>query len=120
MSMDLFDDRDEDYHVPSFDEWYANYPKKQGKAEARKRWTRMSGPEKVSAWDALVGWNRYASEHPQGNAFVPMASTWLNQSRWEDDPPQVAQPDNAHTRSMQVLKRAATEPADIFAIGGTE
>ena len=107
MRLELFDDRGEDYHVPTFDEWYANYPKKQGKANARERWAKMSGPEKVSAWNALVGWNRYALDHPRGNTFVPMASTWLNQSRWEDEPPISARPDTAATRSADVLARLA-------------
>lgn len=72
-------------HVPSFDEWYARYPRKQGKAPARKRWAKMSAPERASAWLALDAWERYAAI--DGTTYVPYASTWLNQCRWEDEAP---------------------------------
>jgi hypothetical protein len=76
-------------HVPTFDQWYARYPKKAGKAKARERWQQMSAAQKASAWLALDGWVAYAAKHPDGTKYVPMASTWLNQSRWEDDAPRV-------------------------------
>jgi hypothetical protein len=81
----LFAEEPPPAHVPSFEEWYARYPKKQGKAAARTRWAKMSAAERASAWIALPGWERYALV--AGTQFVPMASTWLNQSRWEDDAP---------------------------------
>ena len=91
MTMTLFgDDLPVQANIPTFDEWYANYPKKQGKAQARKRWGKLSDAEKIEAWDALAGWNRKAQA--EGKTFIPMASTWLNQSRWEDDAPEITQP----------------------------
>lgn len=74
----------------SFDNFYAEYPKKQGKETARKKWAKMSVTERTQAFAALPAWQRYAELHPQGNTFVPMASTFLNQRRWEDDPPSAA------------------------------
>jgi hypothetical protein len=71
--------------IPTFDEWYAEYPKKQGKAAARKRWAKMSPAERASAFAALPGWWAYVEMC--GTQYVPMASTWLNQSRWEDEAP---------------------------------
>jgi hypothetical protein len=73
--------------IPTFDQWYARYPRKQGKAEARKRWAKMSPPERLSAWNVLDGWTSYAAA--AGTKFIPYASTWLNQGRWEDEPPVV-------------------------------
>lgn len=73
--------------VTDFDDWYRRWPRKQGKAEARLRWAKMTADERAAAFDALPGWERLAEV--EGNAFLPYASTWLNQSRWEDEPPVV-------------------------------
>ena len=103
--------------APSFDAWYSRWPKKQGKDKARQRWAKMSSADRSAAFKATPAWIDYALDSSTGNQYVPMASTWLNQSRWEDDPPQVSEPDNAHTRSMAVLRRATVEnTTDIFAI----
>ena len=80
--------------VPSFERWWARWPKKQGKSDARRHWLNMSAPEKASAWLALDGWERYAAAH--GNKYVPFGSSWLFQQRWEDDAPEVTE---VHERS---------------------
>ena len=75
--------------VADFDQWYARYPKHQGKAKARGYWAKMSSADRADAWAALDGWERYAAV--KGNKYVPMASTWLYQRRWEDDAPEHGQ-----------------------------
>ena len=113
----LFDGRSPIY-VPSFDAWYSRYPRKQGKADARKRWGKMSAPERASAWTALDGWIRYASVC--GTTFVPYASTWLNQCRWEDDAPEIPRPEvgrkTASTRAAIARLRNIPDPDDLWAI----
>jgi len=122
MSMNLFDDhdaievRDEDHFVPSFDDWYDGYPKKTGKADARKRWAKMSAPEKAAAWNSNVGWARYAAEHPQGNQFVPMASTFLNGKRWEDEPPTAPTPERRQAPGLGILRERMQRAQDERAI----
>jgi len=90
--------------IPSFEAWYARFPRKQGKAEARKRWARMSPAERASAWMALDGWERYVAS--AGTRYVPYASTWLNQGRWEDDAPEVPQPERRDAPGMASIRRA--------------
>ena len=69
----------------SFDDWYASYPKKQGKEAAKRTWKRMNAAERAACVAAQPMWNaHWASE---GTQFCPMASTWVNQKRWEDDIP---------------------------------
>lgn len=80
----------------TFDDWYTLWPKKQGKATARQKWRRLSTEDRCAAMAAIPAWQRYAREHPQGAQYVPMASTFLNQRRWEDDPP--ALPANPNVR----------------------
>lgn len=105
------------------DEWdcfWQDYPRKQGKAEARKRWAKMTHSERLEALDALVRWvDYYATVPPQ---YVPHASTWLNQRRWEDDIPQPArpEPDRKTASSRAAIARLRSVPdgvLDIFALG---
>lgn len=110
----LFDDDDSDARisVPSFDRWYDRWPKKQGKAKARERWAKMSAAERASAWKATPGWVEYAQRHPRGNTFVPMASTWLNQQRWEDDAPELPQVERREAPGMGVIRRMLSQGDD--------
>lgn len=72
--------------VPTFDQWWAEYPRKQGKAPARRRWAKMTMAERAAAWAALPAWVAYyATVEFQ---YVPHGSTWLNQCRWEDEVPE--------------------------------
>jgi hypothetical protein len=108
MELSLFDDGPVAAHIPTFDEWYRRYPKHEGKAAARGRWARMSPAERASAWAALPGWERYAAA--SGIQFVPMASTWLNQSRWLDDPPQ---PARKSAPGMGAVRRALQATVEV-------
>lgn len=89
--------------VPEFDRWYERYPKKQGKSKARERWAKMSAADRVAAFEALDGWEHYAVRCPTGSKYVPMASTWLNQRRWEDDAP-VIESERIESKSQQALR----------------
>lgn len=67
-----------------FDDWYARYPRKSGKAPARKTWSKMSPDDRAAAFAGLDSIERQAAA--EGTEFLPYASTWLNQRRWEDEP----------------------------------
>lgn len=66
-----------------FDEWYTQYPKKKGKAQALKAWKRKKLDKHADAIIAdtmkrsVIEWR-----DPQ---FIPMASTYINQERWLDE-----------------------------------
>jgi|ERR1700751_3413654 len=76
---------------PEFDEFWAIYPRKVAKLEARKAWeqTKRTRPTTASLIQALrqhiaVEWSNrplYA---------VPHAATWLRGERWEDCLPSTA------------------------------
>jgi len=102
----------------SFDEWYEAYPKKQGKATARTKFNRLSNAERTAAMEATLLWAEYARQHPQGNQFVPMASTFLNQRRWEDElptlpqaPQSTAQARREHNQGVLERARQRSTPA---------
>lgn len=71
---------------PGFATFWASYPKKQALPAARRAF--KAAVKKASAIGIIEGLDRWlpywqARNEPQ---FVPMASTWLNQERWNDQP----------------------------------
>lgn len=80
------------FPVPDFDMFWATYPSdlcggsrnKGAKGEAKKRWEKIKDPEKVM--ESLRAQIRYDKAAKKKGEFVsrwPMASTWLNQERWD-------------------------------------
>jgi len=113
MTMTLFDGDDlpVEANIPTFDEWWQNYPRKERKADSRRYWSKMSPAERVSAWNSLVVWNRYwtARNQPQ---FIPQAGTWLHQKRWEDTPPALPVVDSRTGRSQAVFEKVRAQEAE--------
>lgn len=70
-----------------FDEWYARYPRKVGKGQARKAYAAALRKPGVTAQVLLDG---LAAALPDLNAreaqYRPHPSSWLNGERWADDP----------------------------------
>lgn len=74
----------------SFESFWDQYPRKEGKHTARGRWDKMSHEDRAAVFEALDDWCAYyATIDPK---FIPHGSTWLNQRRWEDDPPDTPEP----------------------------
>ena len=71
-----------------FDEFWTAYPKRTGsnpKEPARKSYLKATGSGDVSPVELLAATKRFAaSDHARDPQFVPMASTWLNQKRWQE------------------------------------
>jgi hypothetical protein len=80
--------RPSDVYMPDFSEFWNQWPKK---GDARKptneKWNRMSKTEREAALAALPNWLPYFNSVQ--NRIIPNATTWLNQARWEVDPPPV-------------------------------
>jgi hypothetical protein len=77
----------EDAPTP-FEQFWELYPRKVGKGEALKLWTKINpSPELVerildSVWDHRA-WPDWRKDR---GAFIPHPSTFLSQERWEDEP----------------------------------
>lgn len=71
--------------APSFDDFWALFPRKTGKGAARKAWAKSitrAHPDVI-----LRGLVRYLDDPNRPDPeFVPHGATWLNQDRWEDGP----------------------------------
>lgn len=68
----------------AFDRFWAEYPKKVGKGQAQKAFSKISVPvetliEAVHRQKNSVQWQK------DGGQYIPNPATWLNQKRWEDD-----------------------------------
>ena len=69
----------------SFNEFWELYPRKMGKGEARGSFQKAVNRHGLDV--VMDGVRRLASDpNLPAPQFVPRASTWLNQERWDDDP----------------------------------
>jgi hypothetical protein len=67
-----------------FDEFWAAYPRKKGKGQARKAFEKAL--EKTDLVTILAGVASYVANEDLSNPqFVAHPSTWLNGERWEDE-----------------------------------
>lgn len=70
-----------------FDEFWRVYPRRQGKGDARRAFTRAIGKAGLSA--VLAGAEHFRDDPNlplDDPSLIPMPATWLNQERWDDDP----------------------------------
>jgi hypothetical protein len=69
-----------------FDEFWKAYPRKEGKAHAKKAFIKAVG--KVGAEFlvyAAVQYRQWCERENMEKQFIPHASTWLNGERWDDE-----------------------------------
>ena len=73
-----------------FDEFWRNYPKHEGKGAALKAWNKINPSaellskmlQTIEKYKKTDQWNK------DGGQYIPLPATWLNQGRWDDDPPE--------------------------------
>jgi len=69
-----------------FDVFWNLYPRKVGKKKATALWSKLNGQEQQAVIKGLKLWKQAEQWHRDGGKFVPYASTFLAQRRWEDEP----------------------------------
>lgn len=69
----------------TFDQWWTEYPLKKGRKEAQKAWDRLTADEQAQAVLSLPEQKKEWRLHGTEKRFLPRASTWLNQARFEDE-----------------------------------
>lgn len=69
-----------------FNEFWAKFPRKIGKASARRKWeTKIKTQELAqSVIEGLTRALRFWDEDGTETQFIPHPTTWLNQERWND------------------------------------
>lgn len=91
-----------------FDEFWSAYPRKVGKGAARKKYALAL--KKTTHDEIMFGLSQQrASMEAKETKFIPHASTWLNQERWDDEPePDTSTDTNANAASFAVHVAART------------
>jgi hypothetical protein len=69
----------------TFENFWSQYPKKVGKLTAKRSWEKLSQENQQKALEAIVEHRKYWSAKGTEWEFIPHASTWLNQERFEDE-----------------------------------
>jgi hypothetical protein len=67
-----------------FADFWAAYPNKQGKAEAMRRWQKMSSTDREAAQQAAALMGECVRCGYREPTYCPHGSTFLNQRRWEE------------------------------------
>lgn len=84
-----------------FNEFWAAYPRKVGKGQARKAYAKAL--RIASHDDIMFGLSQQRpsmeAKEPQ---FIPHASTWLNGERWDDEPEPTCQTGTNQGRTSQL------------------
>ena len=91
-------------YSPAFLEFWKYYPKRVGKGAAFLCWKR-SGCEEVSEVVLKAVREQTAYLEREGGQFIPLPATWLNQRRWEDDPPATSELSKKGGETAQNMKR---------------
>ncbi|MDD2850439.1 MAG: hypothetical protein PHY09_00875 [Desulfuromonadaceae bacterium] len=74
-------------HLSDFDTFWKAYPRKKNEVAAAKAWKKLDpDPELVaSIMSAVACQSCQQAWQKEGGKFIPHASTWLNNRRWEDE-----------------------------------
>jgi hypothetical protein len=74
-------------YIDRFPEFWAAYPRKTAKAEAKREWDKLK-PD-AATFDKIMKCLEWYKRHEWSDKekqFTPHARTWLHQKRWEDEP----------------------------------
>lgn len=110
--------------IGDFESFWKVYPRKTAKAVAKKSWAKLNpdADTMIAIFKALE-WQKQSKQWAE-DSIIPHPATWLNQRRWEDEPPTALAPigppkpppmsfrEQAHQRSQQLRRQGVlpTQP----------
>jgi hypothetical protein len=71
--------------VDDFDTFWATYPRKEAKKDARKAWATLTDGQKFAARESIGIHVRYWNASGRTSQYIPLGGTWLRGERWEDE-----------------------------------
>ena len=94
------EEKEKKLSLNDFNRFWKVYPKKDKKGEALKSWTTLSSKKDRPTLKTIMFAVRdqKQTERWSNPQFIPLASTWINQTRWIDDP-----------KEMKIFKRIEQE-----------
>jgi len=77
------------YDDPGFQAFWSAYPNKKAKPAALKAFTKLKPDTALldEMLKAIATQKQWAQWQKDNGQYIPMPTTWLNQRRWEDEPP---------------------------------
>ena len=77
------------FDLDGFEYFWSCYPRKENKLQARKAWAKLRPVPNSMLIEAIKTWVEIAAQSRQWaeRSFIPHASTFIRQRRWEGDPP---------------------------------
>lgn len=90
-----------------FDDFWALYPRRVAKKDARNAWNKIGPKHRPQILAALFEWARIWNARGEVQ-YIPHPATWLNGERWEDDFP----PDHRPYSPQQIRREEAKEEGD--------
>ena len=72
-----------------FEAFWNAYPRKESKPAARKAFDKLKPDAELlgKMLQSISKWERSQQWQENGGQFIPYPASWLNQRKWEDDPP---------------------------------
>ena len=101
-----------DRSTADFDAFWAVYPRRAGKGNARTAWTKAL--RKTDAQTLIRAAQSLRDDPNREDQYTPLATTWLNGERWEDDPLPARSTRSADPRGdllRQAMEKAVAEEA---------
>lgn len=71
--------------LTTFADFWASYPRKQGKLDAQRAWKKITPSEHTHVMSGLERWKKTEQWTKDGGKFAPHPATFLNRRRWEDE-----------------------------------
>lgn len=101
---------------PDWCAFWAAYPRKAAKVEARKAWAKaLKGVDHrppARPIDIITAARRYANDPNRVDQYTAMPTTWLNQGRWQDDPLPERAPAGAAKQQHQAFRNP--DPSEYY------
>ena len=92
---------------PGFDRFWAEYPRKVGKAKALAAWRRAK-PDADRAIAAVRAWSDSEQWRRDHGQFIPYPATWINRGGWDDVVPEADQPQMFSEKGRRTVKALQT------------
>ena len=110
-------------YAPEFEEFWRIYPRRESKPNAAKAFTKALKTTRLD--DVLDGARRWAAHWTDADtekAYIPHPATWLNDHRFNDEPPPLRRPATRVDRNRDTAHRVAAaiteSPLRALGIGG--
>jgi len=95
----------------AFDAFWAAYPRKVGKQEARKAWEKVPVEAFPRIVPAIEAQKKSAQWQKDDGQFIPYPATWLNRGSWDDESPDTPAQTGSGNVFVQLLEKGAFDDA---------